>query len=180
MFNVSVIPFKVRKKLSECSVDDIICHVELNPVKLCETSFVQCTKIVVPAKYLSALKLAKFDDGEMINPDSNIDAPNSDVDLISEILGESITNATNQNATDVVDSGFPQVDNLTASILEAIGEALPGGIDITELGGANQSIETLLGDEDTLPITNEIIFLIDESQPGNEVLSDDNLSLIHI
>ena len=72
MFNVSVIPFKVRKKLSECSVDDIICHVELNPVKLCETSFVQCTKIVVPEKYLPTLKLMKFDDGEMLKPASNM------------------------------------------------------------------------------------------------------------
>ena len=161
MFNVSVIPFKVRKKLSECSVDDIICHVELNPVKLCENSFIQCTKIVVPSKYLPALKLNKFDDSQLTSPEGNIDSSivghngtNSDDDFILELLGESLKNTTTQNETDLVDTGFPQVDNLTASILEAIGETLPGGIDITDLGVASQPIEELLGDEDTLPITN--------------------------
>ena len=143
MFNVSVIPFKVRKKLSECSVDDIICHVELNPVKLCENSFIQCTKIVVPAKYLSSLKLNKIDDSEAASAEGNTaiighNGTNSDDDFILELLGESLKNTTTQNETNLVDTGFPQVDNLTASILEAIGETLPGGIDITDLGVANQ------------------------------------------
>lgn len=177
VFNVSVIPFKVRKKLSECTVDDTICHLENNPVLQCENSFIQCTKIVVPTKYLSTLKLVKLEEDESVDPNAdvfptsenktNID---SDIDLFLQLLGESIQNKPPENISDTNNVGLSNINSLTSSILEAIGETFPGGIDITDLNDLDGPIDALFDDNETLPISNEIIFLIDENQPGNALI----------
>ena len=182
MFNVSVIPFKVRKKLSECSVDDILCHVENNdPITKCENGFIQCTKIVVPTKYLPSLKLVKSheaNDGGVVGLHPNSDVfpttqnktnVDSEIDVFLQILGDSIKNKPSEN---ISDGDIPNIDGLTSSILEAIGETIPGGIDITDVNNLDNPIDAHLDDNNTLLISNEIVFLIDENQPGNALLAD--------
>ena len=51
--DVSQLPHRVRQKLSECSVDDILCHLNANPdVYECQRVYERCIKIVVPSEYI--------------------------------------------------------------------------------------------------------------------------------
>ena len=53
--NVTVLPFRVKQMLSECSVDDILCH--LQRVKSvdkshCEDTYMKCASIVIPSTFV--------------------------------------------------------------------------------------------------------------------------------
>ena len=51
--DVSQLPHRVRQKLSECSVDDILCHLNANPdIYECQRVYERCIKIVVPSEYI--------------------------------------------------------------------------------------------------------------------------------
>ena len=49
--DVSQLPHRVKQKLSECSVDDVLCHLTANPdVYACQRVYESCIKIVVPSE----------------------------------------------------------------------------------------------------------------------------------
>ena len=51
--DVSQLPHRVKQKLSECSVDDVLCHLTANPdVYACQRVYERCIKIVVPSEYI--------------------------------------------------------------------------------------------------------------------------------
>ena len=159
--DVTGIPHRVRQKLSECSVDDILCHLNANPNVLeCQRTFEKCVKIVVPAAFLPMV----FSDGSSTTEDTTL-APIEDttptLDPVS-ILGGLASMTQKEN--DVL-------NELTSNVLSAIQNSTEG-FTIEPLVG-NFSIADLLESNDTLPFFQDFIILLNDTSNINETAIED-------
>ena len=159
--DVTGIPHRVRQKLSECSVDDILCHLNANPnVMECQRTFEKCVKIVVPVDFLPMV----FSDSTSLTEDTTltpIEDTTPTLDPVS-ILGGLASMTQKEN--DVL-------NELTSNVLSAIQNSTEG-FTIEPLVG-NFSIADLLESNDTLPFFQDFIILLNDTSNFNETDIED-------
>ena len=143
--DVAALPVKIRLKLSECQIADIICH--LNREGDCERKFVECADIVVP----NSVSIGAKEPG-IINEDEKSDS----FDPFLHLLGIDGGGQT----------GGSLIDNLTNNVLDTLQETLPGGIEVTPIN-ASVPLEVLLAQNDTLPIFQDIHIIINDDVEDN-------------
>ena len=145
--NVTNLPFKVKQKLSECSVSDLLCNLDEEKGDDCEKAYLDCIFIVVPEKYSSELFTMTKVESE--TPSNN---PLQEIfDLLQDKgLGTGLADDSDQ------------IVNLTTAVLGAIGETF-NGIEIEPLDGDDLSAVLNHSDPLTIPIFNEITLLLNDT-----------------
>lgn len=150
--DVSMLPHKVRQKLSECSVDDILCHLNGNAnVFECQRTFERCIKIVVPTSFIPMVF------SSTLPPPSEDELP-ATLDPMS-VLGGLATMANNKANDNIL-------NELTSSVLSAIQNST-AGLTIQPIEG-NVTIADLLAQNSTIPIFQDFIILLDDLSPSME------------
>ncbi len=138
--DVSNLSAKVREKLSECQVQDILCH--LNQDQDCKKHFLECTEIVLPENV------------ELLAVGASQEKPPSgptEPDLFLFLLG-------------LGGGGDSVVNNVTNNVLESLNKTF-GGIQVTNLE-PGASLDEVLGDDEIVPIFQDVHIILDDS-PAN-------------
>ena len=145
--DVSMLPHRVRQKLSECSVDDILCHLTPNPdVYNCQSTYEKCIRIVVPSSFIPMVFSP-----EISTPPIPAITTKEPAVLNPMAIIEGLASMSSNKSTNVI-------NELTSSVLEAIQNVTEGFV-IEPLPG-NVTISELLKDNNTLPIFQDFIILL--------------------
>ena len=174
-FNVAQLPFQVKKKLSECTVDDILCHLEAKESAVfCKATYEKCANIVIPEAYINTVSLAENPPTEVavIRPQDE-EEEEDDLNPFFTLLALSKMNGGLKES----ESSFLQ--NVTKSVLDAVSNTV-GGIEILKLN-STEELNDWLKQKDTLPIFHDLTVIIPEegenaTAPANPELIDFDLT----
>jgi len=158
--NVAQLPFQVKKKLSECTVDDILCHLDgKEPPAFCKTMYEKCVNIVIPESLIPTVSLMETE----IAPIRPVE-DNTDMNPFFTLLALSkLSGGLKEN-----ESKF--LENITSSVLEAVSNSV-GGIEILKLNSTDE-IQEWLNDKDTLPIFHDLTVIIpDEGENSTNLVN---------
>ena len=155
-FNVGQLPFAVKKKLSECTVDDILCHLEgKESMSNCKATYEKCANIVIPEAFIHTVSLTENPPTEVATvpePQADDDSDDDDLNPFFTLLALSKLNG----GLKAKESAFLQ--NVTASILDAVSTTV-GGIEILKLN-SSEELNEWLKQKDTLPIFHDLTIII--------------------
>ncbi len=158
---VNVLPHRVRQKLSECSVDDILCHLQENPdVMNCQRTFERCISIVVPSAFIESV-FASSTTSTTTTEVPEVEHP--ELNAVAVLMG--LANVT--SGSDGSGVNMEVVNNLTSSVLSAIEETT--GFELSPITD-NVTIQELLESNLTLPIFHDIVILLNETDHSNGMI----------
>jgi len=152
-FNTKNISFQAQKKLSECSVNNILC--QMDGEESCLETFERCIKIVIPEQHLHSINLEQglekaasgYSEEQKMNPFSML----LSLSKIPSLLGKN-------------ESSF--LNNISKSTLDSIRKSI-GEIQVLK----NNSMENLgdwLLQNDTLTLFHDLIAIIPEKEVGDK------------
>lgn len=156
--NIEKLPFQVRKKLSECTVDDILCHLDGKDAsdKSCQTNYERCINIVIPEPLLSTVSLQPPPTTEVAVVPSKDE---TDMNPFFTLLSISKLSGTLKEN----ESKF--LSNISSSIFKAIEGSVGHSVEAVSLNSSDD-LNDWLSQPDTLPIFTDITIIIPEQEVG--------------
>jgi hypothetical protein len=159
--NVGQLPFQVKKKLSECTVDDILCHLDgKESSNVCKSTYEKCANIVIPESLIHTVSMMENRPTHLatITPESD---GNDDSNPFFTLLALSKLNGG------LKENESKYLHNITSSVLKAVGNVV-GGIDILTLN-STEELNQWLKQKDTLPIFNDFTVIIPDERENSSI-----------
>lgn len=150
--NINELPFQVRKKLSECSIDHILCNMESR--ENCQTIYERCILIVVPDTHLTTINL---------NLGLTTESSHSDTEKLDPFF---MLLALSKLNGSLGEKELAFLSNISSSILDSIGGSV-GDIQVLQ-NSSSTDVNHWLLHNDTLAIFHDLTAILPESDDEND------------
>ena len=159
--NVGQLPFQVKKKLSECTVDDILCHLDgKESPNVCKSTYEKCANIVIPESLIHTVSM-------MENPPTDLAAITPQEDGIENSNPFFTLLALSKLNGGLKENESKYLQNITSSVLKAVSNAV-GGIEILKLN-STEELNDWLKQKDTLPIFHDLTVIIPDDEDNGTI-----------